>query len=140
MRVLNAYQAQKMLIKKVNNESEKGKKESWKNVVYLFLAFSFVCKSFLHKLSVAYIIIASRGYYPFFPSLVVTHPLSTVLPYTIPPSSAVYLFCPEAFMHVQEQFQSSFYYEKSEKERGQNNEKQGRKMGGIFSLIQVQDE
>ena len=69
-----------MLIKKVNNESEKGKNSHGKSSI--FLAFSFVCKSFLHKLSVAYIIIASRGYYPFFPCCLVVRFLP-LIPYQL---------------------------------------------------------
>ena len=114
-----------MLIKKVNNESVEGKKELWKKY---YISSLFICMQiFFTQVKCSVHHYRKWGLLPFFPlprcQILTTHPLSTVLPYTIPPSSAVYLFCPEAFMHVQEQFQSSFYYEKSEKERGQNNEK-----------------
>ena len=137
MRVLNAYQAQKMLIKKVNNESEKGKIVMEK-VVY-FQPFHLYAKSFLLKLSVAYIIIASRGYYPFFPCLVVR--FLPLIPYQ--------LYFPTLFHPLQlsthsvqrhlctskSSFKALFIMKSQRKRGGKTTKNRGGKWEGFFPLF-----
>ena len=117
---------------------KKGKKSRGKRSI--FLAFSFVCKSFLHKLSVAYIIIASRGYYPFFPCCLVVRFLP-LIPYQ--------LYFPTLFHPLQlstysvqrhlctskSSFKALFIMKSQRKRGGKTTKNRGGKWEGFFLLF-----